>query len=68
MAATAPAMRSAPSCAGLSITMLIPLFTPGPTMRGNFPHTLFTASAMVSVSCGTTEDMILPSTSVGVFP
>ena len=45
-AATAPTSRSAPSCAGLSMRILMPVRVPGPTISGAAPVTFLTARRM----------------------
>ena len=63
MPATAPTTRSAPSCAGLSITMLNPVFIPGPTTITFFPIIFSAADFTLPVTDGTTEAIIAPSMS-----
>ena len=57
-AATAPATKSAPSCAGLSIRMFNPVFSPAPTKTGVFPVTFSTARFIPWDKDGTTEEQI----------
>ena len=62
-APTAPATRSAPSCAGLSIFILSPVLTPGPKISGTIWHSFETAPPTLSVTAGTTEDIMQSSIS-----
>ena len=63
--ATASTTKSAPSCAGLSITILSPVLTPGPTAITLHPVTFLSAVFTLSVISGTTEAVIAPVISVG---
>ena len=65
IAPTAPATRSAPSSAGLSIKILSPVFTPGAIITDSMPHTLLTAVLIFPVSSGTTELKTAPVISAG---
>ena len=55
--------RQLPSCAGLSITMLKPVFIPGPIIIASQPVIFFIALFIVIVTVGTTDDIIAPSIS-----
>ena len=59
--ATASTTKSLPSCAGLSITMLKPVFIPGPIIIASQPVIFFIALFIVIVTVGTTDDIIAPS-------
>ena len=57
-AATAPATKSAPNWAGLSILIFSPVLIPGPNNIGVMPVTFINACFIVSLNSGTTEQMI----------
>ena len=56
-AATDTQIRSAPTDDGSSQCMLIPVLTPGPTESASMPNAIFSASRIVPVSCGTTDEI-----------
>ena len=62
-AATAPATRSAPSWLWISMRMLSPVFTPGPTIIGGLPRSRVRALAIMKLMGGTTLEKMAPLTS-----
>ena len=60
-AATAPHNSSAPSWAGLSSRSLMPLFSPGPTVRMRALHRMRKAASTRPLSTGTTLPRMPPS-------
>ena len=55
IAPTAPATRSAPSCAGLSILMFKPVLMPGPSSSGTMSQSIETAREIALPTVGTTD-------------
>ena len=68
IAATAPAARSAPSWAGLSILMLRPVLTPGPSTKGTMLKSFEMAEDRAVVTLGTTEQITASSMSKVLTP
>lgn len=62
-AATAPATRSAPNWLWISMRMLSPVLTPGPTIMGGFPSRRVRALAIMKLMGGTTLEKMAPLTS-----
>ena len=60
MPATASTTRSLPSWAGLSVLIERPVFIPGPITIASVPVSFFTAVFIVSVTDGTTDEIIAP--------
>ena len=67
-AATAPHSSSAPSWAGLSSRSLMPLFSPGPTVRMRALHKSCKAASTRPLSIGTTLPRMPPSICAGDAP
>ena len=67
IAATAPTAKSAPSCAGLSILILSPVLTPGPTNKGFAIPISSHAFLNALDNEGTTLETIHPSRSSGLI-
>ena len=64
-AATAFTILSAPTSLGLSYFILIPVFIPGPTTIGSLQKHFLTMFSKECIILGTTEEIIIPSTSSG---
>ena len=63
MAATALAMRSAPTSRGFSVRIGMPVFTPASITTGRNPKYFSVISRRAAVTDGTTDEMAIPSTS-----